>query len=152
MEVMHENLERLTALTKQMLDLSITEQGGYKINKVPTDLNNLIGNVLKTFKISLQQNDIHIYKHLCKPHLVANVDNEEYAKIVSNLLSNASKYCRGIIRLSLTKKETLPDSLSGTTALRLVRSSEKNIRTVLPDPREPKTWRVGWVVSCKEFR
>jgi ligand-binding sensor domain-containing protein/DNA-binding response OmpR family regulator/nitrogen-specific signal transduction histidine kinase len=104
MEVMHENLERLTALTKQMLDLSITEQGGYKINKVPTDLNNLIGNVLKTFKISLQQNDIHIYKHLCKPHLVANVDNEEYAKIVSNLLSNASKYCRGIIRLSLTKK------------------------------------------------
>lgn len=104
-EVMKENLNRLTELTKQMLDLSIIEQDGFILNKTPTDINDLVDSVLKSFKISLQRNEIHIDKQLCEPHIIANVDKEEFIKIISNLLSNAAKYCRGSIKITLERVE-----------------------------------------------
>lgn len=108
-DVMKENLNRLTELTRQMLDLSIIEQEGFILNKVPTDINDLVETVLKSFRISLQRNEVHIEKQLCEPHVIASVDKEEFIKIVSNLLSNAAKYCKGNIKITLEKEDNISD-------------------------------------------
>lgn len=106
-DVIKENLNRLTELTRQMLDLSIIEQEGFILNKVPTDINDLVETVLKSFRISLQRNEVHIEKQLCEPHVIASVDKEEFIKIVSNLLSNAAKYCKGNIKITLEKEDNI---------------------------------------------
>lgn len=103
-EVMKENLNRLTELTRQMLDISIIERDGVILNKIPADINDLIESLLKSYQLSLRQNDIHLERQLCEKHIIAMVDKEQFLKIVSNLLSNAAKYSKGNIRVKLERK------------------------------------------------
>ena len=105
MDVMKENIQRLTELTRQMLDISIIEQDGFIVNKTPTDINNIIENILKSFNLTFGQNGIHLEKKLCEPHVIANVDKEMMTKIFSNLLGNAVKYCDTAIRITLESKD-----------------------------------------------
>lgn len=106
--VIKENLNRLTELTKQMLDISLVEREGVILNKAPTDINTLLEKVLSTFKISFTQNALTVETDFPERHVIANVDKEQFIKIFGNLLGNAEKYSAGKITVRLS---TLGDSM-----------------------------------------
>lgn len=101
MEVMGENIRLLGEMVRQMLDLSVIEQDGFILSKTPTDVGQLLEPVLQAWRVSLQKDGVHLSSRLSQQRVVANVDREQFLKIISNLLSNAAKYCKSQIRVTL---------------------------------------------------
>ncbi|MUG99083.1 GAF domain-containing protein [Scytonema sp. UIC 10036] len=88
-------LQILTRLTQRMEDLiesllHFSRLGRMELNRQPTDLNELIKNVLEIQKTSIKMSDVEIYIPQTLPTIIC--DSSQVDELFSNLISNAIKY------------------------------------------------------------
>lgn len=103
LSVIRKNTGRLMELIKQLLDFRKVDKVSYKLTFSPADVNEVLSEVVERFQpVSLS--GVSIEPILPAAHLIYNIDREALTKIVSNLLTNAMKYTRSRITVSLAEK------------------------------------------------
>ncbi|MDO5571704.1 MAG: two-component regulator propeller domain-containing protein [Bacteroidales bacterium] len=106
LECIQRNTKRLLELSNQLLDFGKTENNGYKLCFIKTDLKALIQETIEPFYDTIYNQNKDIKVNLPDGELLASVDSEIIRKIVNNLISNAVKYSAKNISLELYSKDS----------------------------------------------
>lgn len=84
-------IEKLNSLITDLLDVSKIENGKLKINKKPTNLENVIQNSVDAI-VQTYEGKVKIDRHGQKPDLLIPLDEIRIEQVITNFLSNAIKY------------------------------------------------------------
>lgn len=102
LQLVDRNCHRLHILIDQLLDFRKMEEGKLPLTPEPIDLRIFLPEIYERFRKSAQKNGLKLEMDLPKKGaLLVETDAEALGKIVGNLLSNALKFSRKHIRISL---------------------------------------------------
>ncbi len=99
--VMERNAKRLLHLVNHLMDFRKIEAGGMKLIIRDIDIKEVLDDVSRNFIPSAQLKNIEVSLSLPDDKCIASVDREAFIEIVSNLLSNAHKFAKSYIGISL---------------------------------------------------
>ncbi len=102
--IMSKNTDRLLNLTNQLLDFQKTEVAAYSLNIFIINVSELIRETYLRFTSFAKQREVEFELDLPEVELYAQLDKEAFIKIISNLISNAIKFCDNVV---LIKADTL---------------------------------------------
>lgn len=105
LKIMDRNTERLLNLTNQLLYFRKTEINGFSLNFVKANISEILHDVHLQFLLAAEQKEINYEIFLPAEPLYAYIDLEAFYKIMSNLVDNAIKYGKQIVRVTLTVNE-----------------------------------------------
>ena len=101
LDIMRSNSQRLLTLVNQLLDFSKIEKGGVRISLSTQNIHLLVSKIYQRFKPFIENKQI-LFEYTCdNTNFETMADAENLTKVVSNLLSNASKYTTDHILLKL---------------------------------------------------
>ncbi|WP_069659968.1 ligand-binding sensor domain-containing protein [Arcticibacter eurypsychrophilus] len=100
--VMERNTRRLLELTEQLLDFRKVETNSFSLNFVETDIVALLNDVVQRFQPAADQKNIMLQTDFPLTSFKASTDTEALNKIISNVISNAIKYCESHVIISLS--------------------------------------------------
>ncbi|MEG1027464.1 MAG: HAMP domain-containing sensor histidine kinase [Oscillospiraceae bacterium] len=104
LEIVSQEIKRLSALVKTMLNLSKIEAGEMQINREKLDIIDTICQVLFTFETKIEEKNLDI-RGLDHPKVFINADANLIHQVVYNLIENAVKFVNvNISNLLFTKK------------------------------------------------
>ena len=87
-------VDRLTALVVEMLDVSRITRGSFQLNPAPVDLRDVVREVLDRFDLEIQRS--HVTVTLSAPDPAPGIwDAARIDQVITNLISNALKYGAG---------------------------------------------------------
>lgn len=86
------NINRLSRLISDLLDISRIEAGRIQLNKQPVDLVGLIKEVLNIFQETAKENDLKLTTHFDSELPKVWADPDKITQVVTNLLGNALKF------------------------------------------------------------
>lgn len=101
LNIVARNSQRLLDLVNQLLDFRKVEQGIASYHFQVQALSPIIRSVVERFEPFVSQQGATIQMQLPTEELMAEVDAEALTKLVSNLMMNATKYTRTLIRVEL---------------------------------------------------
>lgn len=96
------NVDRLNVLINQLLDFRKVESGAVRLAMQPTDVGAVVQSVWDRFMPTAHTRRLTAELQLPAESVIAMLDAEATTKIVSNMMTNALKYCDTYIRISLT--------------------------------------------------
>lgn len=100
LNIIDRNSQRLLFLVNQLLDFRKVEQEGMKMKFVSQPVHQLLKAVCERFEPFIMQHGAQLQVEYPDPDFTAMVDSEALTKLVSNLLTNASKYTKDKVILS----------------------------------------------------
>ena len=100
LKVIDRNAHRLLELVNQLLDFRKVEQQRVVMHFAPQNIYELLQNVSERFAPTFEQGGKQFSIDYPDEHFTAIVDKEAVTKVVSNLLTNANKYCKDQVGLS----------------------------------------------------
>lgn len=100
LNIIDRNSQRLLFLVNQLLDFRKVEQEGLKLRFAPQNIYQLLKAVCERFEPFIAQHNARLEVHYPEPDFTATIDSEAITKLVSNLLTNASKYTKDKVILS----------------------------------------------------
>lgn len=92
-------------MANQLLDFRKTEINGFSLNFVKTNISEILHDVNLQFMLAAEQKEIVYDTFLPAEPVYAYIDLEAFYKIMSNLVDNAIKYGKHIVRVTLTANE-----------------------------------------------
>ncbi|MDD5679527.1 MAG: ATP-binding protein [Kiritimatiellae bacterium] len=103
------NVERLTRLINDLLDLSKIEAGKLELKKAKTDIKALVRNAVMAFTGWFREKGITAHMDFAEAPLELELDADKISQVLNNLLSNALKFTppKGEIRISLNAADGL---------------------------------------------
>lgn len=146
--------ERLARLLKNLLNLSKLESGGYELDFVPTNLQELIENSIRPLRLSLKEKNIDVVISLPEdlPDLMA--DQQQLSWVFSNLVGNAIRYVPngGKIKLAVERKQDwlefcLEDNGVGIPEDALESIFEKFVQLKTPDEAAKGSVGLGLAIA-----
>ncbi len=105
LRIINRNGRRLLLLVNQLLDFRKTEEKAFSINFSSWNLYYLLNSLYIRFKPLAEQRNISLILNMENSEISAMIDAEALTKIVSNLLTNATKYANAKIVLSCEEKD-----------------------------------------------
>ncbi|MDD2438240.1 MAG: response regulator, partial [Massilibacteroides sp.] len=105
LHIINKNSQRLLALVNQLLDFRKAEQGGFIPCFSKQNIYTLLQNTYDRFYPLIDKKGIVFEFKMKNKELEATLDIEAYTKIVSNLLTNASKYAQEHITMEVSNNE-----------------------------------------------
>ncbi|HEX2935432.1 MAG TPA: two-component regulator propeller domain-containing protein [Bacteroidales bacterium] len=117
-QIMLRNVQRLTRLVDQLLDLRKIEEGYLKLEWQQGDIVEFIRKTCGTFQNYAQKRNMNFSFDADTPELLTYFDSDKLDKILFNLLSNAFKYTEdnGSISVLMNKKSSHEISHVNSTA------------------------------------
>lgn len=101
LEAAYEDVERLTELVSDLLDLSKIESGKIEMEFDKTDVNNIIEKTLSPFYKQAEEKDMELVFKKSKEKIFAWADPAKISWVISNLVGNALRYAdQGKIKVS----------------------------------------------------
>lgn len=100
LNIIDRNSQRLLFLVNQLLDFRKVEQEGMKMKFAPQNIYQLLKAVCERFEPFIAQHGAHLTVEYPEADFTAIVDSEAITKLISNLLTNASKYTKDEVVLS----------------------------------------------------
>jgi len=101
LNIMSKNTNRLLNLTNQLLDFRRTESDGYRLIFIENNITELLRDSYLSFSSMARQKGLEFTMDIPETDLLAPVDKEAFIKILSNIFSNAIKYSKTYIRVTL---------------------------------------------------
>lgn len=92
LEIAQKNVERLSRLINDILDLSKLESGRMSLHRRRINLNELTRNVYETMHFNAQDKNITVKLELSEDIEEVWVDPDKISQVITNLLSNAIKF------------------------------------------------------------
>ena len=107
LQTIYKNASKLHTLVNQILDIRKLDNGGNTLSLVEGDMVRYITGVVSVFKDYARRKNIELVFVSDKNQLVTRYDFDKLDKILSNILSNAIKFCDDYdkIRVTLYTKE-----------------------------------------------
>ena len=102
LNIIDRNSQRLLFLVNQLLDFRKVEQEGISIRYASYNIRQLLQAVCERFTPFITQHGAHLEVEYPDADFTAMVDSEAITKLISNLLTNASKYTKDKVVLSCT--------------------------------------------------
>ena len=97
-------IDRLIKLTEDLLVGTTLELGKLPIKKEEFNFNELIQEVINSFKSALSKKGLSVHCRLPSEPVLVNADRERIGQVVSNLLNNALKYtAEGSIEIAMER-------------------------------------------------
>jgi len=87
-----DQIDKLNTLISDLLDVSKIENGKLKINKKPTNLDQLIQNAIETILQTHDEKKVKIDRHGYIPDILIPLDAIRIEQVLINFLTNAIKY------------------------------------------------------------
>ena len=115
--VSKDNIDRLTRIINDLLDISRIESGKVELTKSIVNISDLTKQVYSEFKIEADKKSQVLQIFLPKSSVDIYVDPDKITQILNNLISNAIKYTpsKGKIKVELEdKKDKVEISISDT--------------------------------------
>jgi signal transduction histidine kinase/ligand-binding sensor domain-containing protein/AraC-like DNA-binding protein len=106
LKIMEVNTNRLLELTNQLLDFRRTEMDGFRLNFVKTNISQVLADTFLQFKPLAEQKNLAYSLNKTNENLYAYVDTDAFAKIITNLFSNAVKYGYSFVEINLLECST----------------------------------------------
>lgn len=100
LQTMDRNSQRLLYLINQLLDFRKVEQDAMVMHFALQPITPLLRSVCERFEPTIRQNGAEFIVEYPSTELEVSVDSEALTKLISNLLTNASKYTDDLVRLS----------------------------------------------------
>lgn len=94
LNIIDRNSQRLLFLVNQLLDFRKVEQEGMKMKFASQNIHQLLKAVCERFEPFIAQHGARLTVEYPEADFTAIVDSEAVTKLVSNLLTNASKYTK----------------------------------------------------------
>lgn len=105
LEAAYEDVERLTELVNDLLDLSKIESGRIEMEFDKTDVNNLIEKTLDPFYRQAEEKNIELKFNKADENIFAWADPGKISWVISNLVGNALRYAdEGAIQIDTEVK------------------------------------------------
>ncbi len=105
LDIMCKNANRLSDLINQLLDFRRAESNGLRMNFEYCSVNKIVAEVYNRFKPLMREKSISTVLELPPDTIHAYIDYEAVTKIVSNLISNAVKYCDHQVGVTLSREQ-----------------------------------------------
>jgi len=105
LSIMEKNTSRLLNLVNELLDFRKTEIEGLGLTFVETNISILVRQLLSQFSPLIEERNIKVALELGEKNVYAFVDEEAIRKILSNLISNAVKYAKSEVVITLFRDE-----------------------------------------------
>lgn len=99
LKIIDRNSQRLLSLVNQLLDFRKAEQGAFVINFSRQNIYELLQNLYDRFRPVIEQKGITFTFDMPDKEIRATVDSEAITKVISNLLTNATKYANSRITI-----------------------------------------------------
>lgn len=109
LEIIEKNTQRLLDLSTQLLDFRKTEIKGFQLNFIKTDINLWLDAIISRFRTTIEANQKEFIYTAPGYPVEAYIDREAFAKMTSNLLTNANKYSESLVRLEIQIPEEQPE-------------------------------------------
>lgn len=93
LKVVYEEIQRLTRLINDLLDLSAMESGQFSMNISEVDLNEIIRTALIKFETKINEKKLKVDVTLDSEYLYVAADKDRLIQVVTNLLDNSIKHC-----------------------------------------------------------
>jgi CheY-like chemotaxis protein/two-component sensor histidine kinase len=91
-EIIHSSGMQLLRLVNDILDLSKLEAGMLEVFNEPTDVREIIGDVLRAYNVVAERKDLEIHVDIPTDMPLTLTDRRKLTQVVDNLLSNAIKF------------------------------------------------------------
>ncbi|MET0944308.1 MAG: response regulator, partial [Flavobacterium sp.] len=105
LSIMKKNTSRLLKLVNELLDFRKSEIGGLKLTFVEANISSQVRNLHLRFSPLIEEKGIDFELNLGEKDIFAFVDKEAFKKILSNLISNAIKYSKDKVSISLFRDD-----------------------------------------------
>lgn len=105
LQIINRNAHRLLELVNQLLDFNKIQQLEPQRNFAEYNIQEIMESVAERFKPTLQQKGADFQIDYPSEEFVAIVDKEAITKIISNLMTNATKYTHNMVHLSCKVSE-----------------------------------------------
>ncbi|MFC1576607.1 ATP-binding protein, partial [Candidatus Omnitrophota bacterium] len=100
------NIERLTRIVNDLLDISKIELGRIDVNRKAVDLNDLVETVIFNFTPAAKEKGLKLKTNLCNSVPEVYADQDRVIQVLNNLLNNALKFTKdGYIEISTSQEE-----------------------------------------------
>ncbi len=99
-DVIDRNAQRLLNLVNQLLDFNKVQQSGVQVHFKLQNISKLMHAVAEQFEPTLLKNGTRLEIVYPSDDFAAIIDKEAITKVISNLMTNASKYTKDYVRLS----------------------------------------------------
>ena len=119
LSIAHRNLDRLTRLINDLLDISKIEAGKMKLNPSHGDLGEVIQHVIDTMGTWAGQKDIILEKHLPPDRVEIMMDTDKIIQVLTNLIGNGIKFTNKGGRVSVEVQDRPPDELFPKTSVQV---------------------------------
>lgn len=108
LNLVYDEINRLSRLVNELLDMSSMEVGKFKLSIVEVDINELIKKCLLNIGSKIQEKGVKVSANLEKDHLFVYADSDRIMQVITNLLDNAIKYggAGGIVIVSTKVRGT----------------------------------------------
>lgn len=104
LKVVYEEIQRLTRLINDLLDLSAMESGQFSMNISEVDLNEIIRTALIKFETKINEKRLKVDVTLDSEYLYVAADRDRLIQVVTNLLDNSIKHCPDDASIEITTK------------------------------------------------
>lgn len=102
------NVNRLTTMVNDLLDLSKIEAGKVELRKRPTDINGIVKEVYHSFENQAKERGIDLRVDVFNDQIIVDCDRDKVVQIFMNLVGNALKFTqKGFIEISAQEQQAI---------------------------------------------
>lgn len=93
LKLVYDEIQRLTRLVNDILDLSAMESGNFSVRLTEIDLNEIVKLSIVRFETKINDKGLKVNVNLEEDHLYVAGDRDRLIQVITNLLDNAIKHC-----------------------------------------------------------
>lgn len=93
LNIVNDEIQRLTRLINDLLDLSVIQAGKFKLKITEVNINEIIKVCVMNCEQKIKDKNLNVEVTLSGQHLDVLADRDRMLQVVTNLLDNAVKYC-----------------------------------------------------------
>ena len=105
LNIVYDEIKRLSRLVSDLLDISAMEEGKFKLNMVEFDINILIKQCIAKFDGKIRNKGVNVEVTFGREHEFVYADRDRLIQVLTNIIDNAMKYSNDNGNIKITTND-----------------------------------------------